>query len=485
MRHFTNVKPSAPGSVRASLTSSPHTIETLRAATKSSASALAAEDMVVHTSPPASAGIVGWTASRPYTPDTETPGRDFAHRSNINDVDLDAAATLASLFAGKSQGYGRQGGEMPPTPSPSPDPAGTQRVAWFSNTVEGGAAELVTRTTFASAYRIEDSRHNHRTIALTPSPARHCSLSGSGVPLPLHVTTFQTRSRSETRALQAEAQSQCRRYIPPPREQLQSLQCQINPPSSPLAVEAIDKYPIVRIGDTVEIKFNLATPFQELCAGYEIEPHDQVALGFGCNIGGGESRIIAFEIMYHSFSDGTVCLRCQKSVPEPTSTTATSCTCTYPNDLLEINRDWKAKKDPSRRLGLRSYGDGGTIGLALRIPRTRRPLSAAEKAAGCGPNYRPNTWNSMLRQRGPKDAKVVLIRVTEYACVGEGDAKKQTVLTMHQGYARLIAKNGGQVHGTSKSRAKRKQPTRTDHDTLLELMNARDIAKTDDPAHKS
>ena len=58
-----------------------------------------------------------------------------------------------------------------------------------------------------------------------------------------------------------------------------------------------------------------------------------------------------------------------------------ACACTYANDLLEVNRDWKTKRDPSRRLGFRR-ADDGSVSLGLRVPRVRRPLSAEEKQLG-------------------------------------------------------------------------------------------------------
>jgi len=84
-------------------------------------------------------------------------------------------------------------------------------------------------------------------------------------------------------------------------------------------------------------------------------------------------RRLDFEVYYYSFDNGMVCMRCQKK-PE-------GCICSYANDLLEVNRDWKPKRDPTRQLGLRQALDG-SVAIGLRIPRTRRPLSAEETRLG-------------------------------------------------------------------------------------------------------
>jgi len=177
------------------------------------------------------------------------------------------------------------------------------------------------------------------------------------------------------------------------------------------------------------MRFKPETAFELLCQGYELEPRGQVALGFGCTAPDGTRRALEFEVLHHAPDDGIACLRCQHA--------PAACCCGYANDLLEINRDWKAKKDPTRRLGLRSF-EQGVVGVAIRIPRTRRPLTAEERAANCP--ARPNTWNSRLKQRSQKDAKVIVIRMIEKVTSATGDCE---VLSVHQTYARLIAKNGG------------------------------------------
>jgi hypothetical protein len=266
-------------------------------------------------------------------------------------------------------------------------------------------------------------------------------------PLPFHVTTFRTRSREETKHLKRDAELSKRRYIPPSREVLQAIHGPTTAPSSPAPAEDLEVFPFVRIGDTIELRFKPSTPFDELCQGTEVTPTGQVALGFRCASSDGSERRLEFEILYHSFAlaaaatsaasgaagdcgkdDALVCLRCQR-VPG-------ACACGYPSDLLEMNRDWKAKKDPKRRLGLRAF-DRGVVGVALRIPRTRAPLTAAERAIHRP--QRPNTWNSRLAQCSPRDAKVVMIRMTERAVMPSGESH---VLSVHSTYAKLIAKNG-------------------------------------------
>eukprot|EP00035_Acanthoeca_spectabilis_P007436 m.136686 g.136686 ORF g.136686 m.136686 type:complete len:508 (+) comp13954_c0_seq1:365-1888(+) len=260
-----------------------------------------------------------------------------------------------------------------------------------------------------------------------PAPAKR-QHEDSPPARPFLVTTFRTRSRQETKVLQMEAARNNRRYIPPAREVLQTLYGPTDPPSRPADAEDETTFPIIRIGDTIEMKFTPSTPFDKLCHGYELEPKGQVALGFGSDNADGV-RSLEFEVLHHAGEDGLACLRCQQELPK--------CCCGYANDLLEINRDWKAKKDPTRRLGLRAFDDG-VVGVALRIPRTRRPLTAEERAANL-PD-RPNTWNSRLKQRSQKDAKVVMIRLTERLTRSSGAS---VVLSVHQTYARLIAKNGG------------------------------------------
>jgi hypothetical protein len=60
--------------------------------------------------------------------------------------------------------------------------------------------------------------------------------------------------------------------------------------------------------------------------------------------------VLEFEVLHHAGDEGLACLRCQHSPVE--------CDCKYANDLLQINSDWKGKKDPTQRLGLRKFEDG-------------------------------------------------------------------------------------------------------------------------------
>eukprot|EP00039_Didymoeca_costata_P028459 m.21119 g.21119 ORF g.21119 m.21119 type:complete len:659 (+) comp7040_c0_seq1:272-2248(+) len=262
----------------------------------------------------------------------------------------------------------------------------------------------------------------------------------------IRVTTFQTRSRDETRALQAEAETLNRRYIPPGRPVFQSFIAPDEPPTSPSQAEAVDIFPFVRIGDTIELNFAMSTPFEQMCQGFQMEPGGQTALGFATmNLEGTAHRTLEFEIYYYHCDEGILCLRCQES--------PAACTCKYASDLLEINRDWKTKRDPQRRLGLKQHLDG-TASIALRIPRNRRKLTPAEIKAGMTQSDRPNTWNSKLRQRSPKDAKVICLRIVER--LRPLDEKLPvTVLAEHHAFARLVAKNGGQPHANN-SRRKQK-----------------------------
>ena len=110
--------------------------------------------------------------------------------------------------------------------------------------------------------------------------------------------------------------------------------------------------------------------------GTDLPAHAQSALVFESRLFEGPTesiRQLEFDIFYYSCDSGMVCMRCQKK-PE-------ACICHFANDLLEVNRDWKTKRDPARRLGLRQ-ADDGSVAVGLRIPRVRRPLSAEEKRLG-------------------------------------------------------------------------------------------------------
>lgn len=148
------------------------------------------------------------------------------------------------------------------------------------------------------------------------------------------VTTFRTRSRTETQALQADANVTKRkktRYVPPGRPVLQCLAAPTVPPKAPLDVADASVHPIIRIGDTFELKFALQTPFDLLCKGSQIEPNGQTALGFRCTDSGKAAAAVVsleFQIFYYSFDGGMVCLRCQKA--------PRACACNYASDVLEI-----------------------------------------------------------------------------------------------------------------------------------------------------
>jgi hypothetical protein len=47
---------------------------------------------------------------------------------------------------------------------------------------------------------------------------------------------------------------------------------------------------------------------------------------------------LEFQIFCYSFDRGMVCLRCQHD--------EAACTCAYPSDLLQINRDWNVSGEP-------------------------------------------------------------------------------------------------------------------------------------------
>eukprot|EP00038_Savillea_parva_P002775 m.117659 g.117659 ORF g.117659 m.117659 type:complete len:547 (+) comp10949_c0_seq1:248-1888(+) len=401
----------------------------------------------------------------------------------FNRRDLDAANTLTLLMGGPASTpdkgpvtppHASDGGHASDVPAPMPlddDAAATADTPWQSSQPHVSHPPAMWGTTATTtpcpplcpiSSRV-DHLHHHLPVPVTPpprdarercvqpttparaSPSSRPRVASAAVPaaslarrwesvpltlLAFLITTFRTRSRQETKALQLQAMLNKRRYIPPAREVLQEMRGPTYPPATPQDAEDESRFPIVRIGDTIEMKFHTKTSFDLLCHGYELEPHDQVALGFGCTLEDGEVRSLEFEVLFHSdVDDATVCLRCQH---EPHV-----CTCGYASDLLELNRDWKAKKDPTRRLGLRSF-DHGLVGVALRIPRTRRPLSDDEIMANVP--ERPNTWNSRLKQRSQKDPKVIVIRMTERATTADGVS---TVLSVHQTYARLIAKNGG------------------------------------------
>eukprot|EP00041_Stephanoeca_diplocostata_P018820 m.398030 g.398030 ORF g.398030 m.398030 type:complete len:554 (-) comp21133_c0_seq1:22-1683(-) len=370
---------------------------------------------------------------------------------------MDAAATLAGLSQ-RSESCSSDEcittpsptvfytAESTPTPTPSPRSycsTSTSPVIGWKHLSGGTGEELQQNVDPKGILHGQPCTMNQSEIprAAFPCQGATCTVNS------LLITTFQTRSRTETRALQDEALRNNRRYVPPARQILQYIHCRTTPPLNPQLVDDMSVYPIIRIGDTIELKFKPVTPFQSLCQGHEVAPHDQVALGFATRAGpSGEMRKLNFEILYHSFVDGTVCLRCQKQ--------PVKCECKYANDLLEINRDWKAKKDPARRLGLRPFDDGW-VGIALRIPRTRRPVSDQERDNGCLASERPNTWNSKLKQLNPKDAKVVLLRVTEYSECAESNGQRQVISTA-VAYARLIAKNGGHAHTNNRSNRKRK-----------------------------
>ena len=142
----------------------------------------------------------------------------------------------------------------------------------------------------------------------SPSPARSPE-SRAQVVLPdgcLRVTTFQTRSRDETRALQAEAESEKRRYVPPGRPVFQSFVARNEPPTNTAMAEAIDIFPFIRIGDTIEINFKTLIPFEELSEGFQMSPQGQTALGFAAPSANGDGHnTIEFEVYYYSFADGT------------------------------------------------------------------------------------------------------------------------------------------------------------------------------------
>lgn len=258
----------------------------------------------------------------------------------------------------------------------------------------------------------------------------------------LCLITFQTRSRSTTQQLQQAARMANRRYIPPARSIHQKIDGLTSPPPSPAALLSKDNYPAVRIGDTVEVRFNPITPFTDICRGAELPAKAQAALRFETTVPAHDGaaaavRRIEFEVLYYSFTEGIVCLRCQGK-PH-------ACCCTYHNDLLEINRDWKTKRDPSRRLGLRQVGDE-SVSIALRIPRARRPLSKEESLRGC--KKRTNDWLSRLKliHVRPNDPKAVVFRVVEYSRGADAPAGAPwVVLNKSQCFARLCAKNSGQL----------------------------------------
>lgn len=188
-----------------------------------------------------------------------------------------------------------------------------------------------------------------------------------------------------------EAARNNRRYIPPAREVLQTLYGPTDPPSRPADAEDETTFPIIRIGDTIEMKFTPSTPFDKLCHGYELEPKGQVALGFGSDNADGV-RSLEFEVLHHAGEDGLACLRCQQELPK--------CCCGYANDLLEINRDWKAKKDPTRRLGLRAFDDGvvGVSKIVLTLCSLLRLISSP-LLPGCSPNSSNTTPTNSRRTR--------------------------------------------------------------------------------------
>ena len=209
-----------------------------------------------------------------------------------------------------------------------------------------------------------------------PAPSATAA-EGAAVATPLVIVTFQTRSRETARRLQEEAAKANRRYVPPARDVYQQITCPMTEPPNPTVLESLEHYPVLRIGDTIECRFQPKTAFENICQGTELPPCNQTALSFETRFAEGKSVVIRqleFEAFYYSFVDGLVCLRCQRQPG--------SCSCGYASDLLEINRDWKAKRDPSRRLGLR-LADDGSVTVALRIPRIRRPLTDDEAAAGC------------------------------------------------------------------------------------------------------
>lgn len=215
------------------------------------------------------------------------------------------------------------------------------------------------------------------------------------------VTTFRTRSRTETQALQAEANVTKRkktRYVPPGRPVLQCFAAPTVPPRAPLDVADASVHPIIRIGDTFELKFALQTPFDLMCLGDQIEPNGQTALGFRCTDSGKAAAAVVsleFQIFYYSFDGGMVCLRCQKA--------PSACACNYASDVLEISQySGKAKRDSQRRLGLKGHSDG-TCSIGVRVPRARRKVSKADKEAGVQQSDRPTSWNSKLRQLSSKD----------------------------------------------------------------------------------
>ena len=178
---------------------------------------------------------------------------------------------------------------------------------------------------------------------------------------PLVLVTFQTRSRETVQRLQKEAAKANRRYVPPARGLHQHITCPTTPPATQAALERLDQCAALRIGDTIECRFTPKTPFEQICRGTEIPSRDQVALAFETRYAEGSDkaavvRQLEFEVFYYSFDDGLVCLRCQHA--------PAACSCGYASDLLEINRDWKLKHDPSRRLGLRRATDG-SVTVAL------------------------------------------------------------------------------------------------------------------------
>lgn len=268
----------------------------------------------------------------------------------------------------------------------------------------------------------------------------------------LVIVTYETRSRDKAQRLQKEAAKARRRYAPPPRKVYQHLVCSAMPPPVSDALKSLAHYPALRIGDTVECHFSPKTPGGHICNGIQLPSRGQAALIFEARRHAGPDgvevvRQLEFEVFYYSFDDGLVCLRCQH-IPA-------ACGCGYASDLLEVNRDWKLKRDPSRRLGFR-LSDDGSVTLALRIPRNRRPLTATELAAGCEP--RSNAWNSKLKLKTPKDPKAVVLRLTEYSQAvlpsGGGQLGPRTVLSRSQAFARLVAKNGATLH--TKPRIRRK-----------------------------
>ena len=69
-----------------------------------------------------------------------------------------------------------------------------------------------------------------------------------------------------------------RRYVPPAREIWQHIHCTMIPPDGPKALEQLDIYPVLRIGDTFECRFNPMTPFETLCQVGGMPPATPVAM---------------------------------------------------------------------------------------------------------------------------------------------------------------------------------------------------------------